>query len=94
MDREDELTKRWRASKGPLTETDRGAVWEGYGVYIDSGIEMGPEERKGAFVSAGVDGPLDDLLDEDARRRKKEIEEYLEEELGDGNEGGGDPMEE
>jgi hypothetical protein len=78
-DREDELTKRWRASKGPLTETARGAVWEGYGVYVDRAIEMSKEERKGALVLHSLDDPEDDSEAEYRRRRKQEIDELLEE---------------
>jgi hypothetical protein len=95
VDREEELTKRWRATPGPLTETKRGAVWEGYGVYVDRDIEVRREERKGALVVASVDKPVAEAAkNEDEERRRKEIEELLDEEMGDGSGGSGDEMEE
>ncbi|KAF2692174.1 hypothetical protein K458DRAFT_411826 [Lentithecium fluviatile CBS 122367] len=92
--REEELTKRWKVTKGPLTERQRGAVWEGWGVYVDAPIEMQEEERKGAFVvgrggDGGVDGKANAEAEEE-ERRMREIEELLEEE----EESEGDPMEE
>ena len=47
--REELLTKRWRVAPGPMTSYDRGAVWEGWGVYVDKGVEMSAAERAGAF---------------------------------------------
>lgn len=83
-DREAQLTKRWRTSKGPMTLVDRGAVWEGWAAVLDRGIEMSARERKGALLHSG-------LVDEgvegkrrfggaEAERRRREIEELLEEE--------------
>ncbi|KAI4960552.1 hypothetical protein J4E86_002175 [Alternaria arbusti] len=74
--RERELTKRWRASRGRMTATQRGAVWEGWAVEVDREIALGKEDRKGAFVqNALVDG-VDENSDE--ARRRREIEELLE----------------
>lgn len=74
--RERELTKRWRASRGRMTTTQRGAVWEGWAVEVDREIALSKEDRKGAFVQNalvdGVDG------DSDEARRRREIEELLE----------------
>jgi hypothetical protein len=74
--RERELTKRWRASRGRMKETERGAVWEGWAVDIDEEIAMSREDRMGAFVQdALIDG-----VDQDSEevRRRKEIDELLE----------------
>jgi hypothetical protein len=77
--REELLTKRWRASEGPMTQRDRGAVWEGWGVTIDRPIEMGREERKGLMIMKRV---IDDGTE--ARRtaeqeaKYREMEEYME----------------
>jgi hypothetical protein len=74
--RERELTKRWRTSKGRMTATERGAIWEGWAVEIDREIAMSREDRKGAFVqNALVDG-IDENSDE--MRRRREIDELLE----------------
>ncbi|KAI4714966.1 hypothetical protein J4E89_000650 [Alternaria sp. Ai002NY15] len=74
--RERELTKRWRASRGRMTATQRGAVWEGWAVEVDREMALDKEDRKGAFVqNALVDG-VDENSDE--ARRKREIEELLE----------------
>ncbi|KAI4937159.1 uncharacterized protein J4E92_001887 [Alternaria infectoria] len=74
--RERELTKRWRASRGRMTATQRGAVWEGWAVEVDREIALNKEDRKGAFVqNALVDG-VDENSDE--ARRRREIEELLE----------------
>jgi hypothetical protein len=78
--RERELTKRWRASQGPMTQRDRGAVWEGWGVVLDRGIEMGKGEREGAFLSSWmVDEGVAMKRTEEQERRWREIEEMLEE---------------
>ena len=84
--REQELTKRWRASKGLMTQRDRGAVWEGYGVTLDKGIEMVKADREGAFVwSWMVDEGGDkkvNLTEEEREHaaRMKELEELEREE--------------
>ncbi|KAF2035468.1 hypothetical protein EK21DRAFT_54177 [Setomelanomma holmii] len=79
--REDLMTKRWRASPGPMTQRDRGAVWEGWGVTLDRGMEMGAGERKGALLSSWlVDEGVDKRVDEEAERRRRELEELMEEE--------------
>jgi hypothetical protein len=80
--REDDLTKRWRASQGPMTQRERGAVWEGWGAVLDREIEMGKKDREGAILSSclideGVDGQRRGPEEE---RRWREIEELLEEE--------------
>lgn len=87
--REEELTKRWRVSRGPMTRVDRGAVWEGWGVVVDKGVEMGVSERRDALKSevipagqmalGGEDGcgSFDDACEAD--RRKKEMEELMDE---------------
>lgn len=49
-DRENHITKRWRVSPGPMTLRDRGAIWEGWAVALDQGIEMSAKERVGARV--------------------------------------------
>lgn len=78
-DREEELTKRWRATRGAMKARNRGAVWEGWGVRVDHPVEMTREERKGA-VKLGVKwiGEPEER-DPDAERRKREIDELLEE---------------
>ncbi|KAJ4315188.1 hypothetical protein N0V94_006067 [Neodidymelliopsis sp. IMI 364377] len=87
--REEELTKRWRVSRGPMTAVDRGAVWEGWGLYVDQEIAMSAVERKDALRSSagglfgnveGLGGqlPVDDDADEVARR-KKEMQELMDE---------------
>ena len=88
--REIELTKRWRTSRGPMTSSDRGAVWEGWGVYVDQTIEMSAGERKDALkneartvpeVRQGEDegyGPCSEP--EETLRRRKELEELMDEE--------------
>ena len=74
--RERELTKRWRASRGRMAATQRGAVWEGWAVEVDREIALDKDDRKGAFVqNALVDG-VDENSDE--ARRRREIEELLE----------------
>ena len=88
--REVELTKRWRVSRGPMTSCDRGAVWEGWGVYVNREIEMSAAEREGALrselkASVKVDdggvgdgyGPYSD--DMEAEKRRKEMEELMDE---------------
>jgi hypothetical protein len=40
--REERVTKRWRVG--------RGAVWEGYGVVVDRGVEMHGGEREGRMA--------------------------------------------
>jgi hypothetical protein len=88
-DRERDLTKRWRATKGPMTQRDRGAVWEGWAVCLDREIEMGAEERRGAFLSSGLidegvhrkaGGVVVGTVDhEEVERRRREMEELMEE---------------
>lgn len=77
--REENLTKRWRVSQGKMSAAERGAVWEGWAVGVDKEISMSREEREGAliyqdYISLGVD------MSEQRARRRKEIEELLEEE--------------
>lgn len=81
--REHELTKRWRVTKGPMTRVERGAVWEGWAATLDKGIEMSARERMGAVVSSdlideGVEKKKGRDEDEEEReRRRKEIEELM-----------------
>ncbi|KAJ4365257.1 hypothetical protein N0V83_008876 [Neocucurbitaria cava] len=82
--REEELTKRWRATKGLMMRYDRGAVWEGWAATLDRGIEMTAKDRIGAFVDRwlideGTDNkPLRTEEDYEMERRRKEVEEELE----------------
>jgi len=103
--RELDLTKRWRASKGPMTQQDRGAVWEGYGVTLDREIVMSAQERQGALVykwlvDEGVDKKPEAKMTEEEvwlaqRRRELEELERQEEEMGiDWDEEFGEEMEE
>lgn len=90
--REEKLTKRWKINRGAMTNYDRGSVWEGWGVYVDRGLEMSAAERKDALLGveeekarrarAGNSGEeLDPNSDEyEVERRRKEIEELIEEE--------------
>ena len=55
-ERENSLTKRWRATQGVMTEDERGSVWEGWAVGVSMKIAMSAEERKGAFVPNGRKG--------------------------------------
>jgi hypothetical protein len=73
--RERELTKRWRASRGRMTATERGAVWEGWAVEIDKEIALSKEERMGTFVQDELIDGIDENSDE--VRRRREIEELL-----------------
>ncbi|KAF1849951.1 uncharacterized protein K460DRAFT_270192 [Cucurbitaria berberidis CBS 394.84] len=79
--REQDLTKRWRVTKGPMTRFDRGAVWEGWAAVLDKGIEMSSQERMGAVISSGlIDGGVKKKRDADEierERRRKEIEELM-----------------
>ncbi|ENI02930.1 hypothetical protein COCC4DRAFT_144604 [Bipolaris maydis ATCC 48331] len=74
--REREVTKRWRTSMGPMTENERGAVWEGWGVEIDRQVKMRKEERMGAVV-------LDSIIDGtkarnwERERRQREMKELF-----------------
>lgn len=68
--REELLTKRWRVAPGPMTSFDRGAVWEGWGVYVDKGVEMSAVERVGAW-RMGVSAVSEE--------RRREIEELIRE---------------
>jgi hypothetical protein len=74
-DREEDLTKRWRVSPGFATEKQRGAVWEGWGVQIDSRIEISENERKGR-----LEGSLADWSTE-LSRKDREFEAALEAEV-------------
>jgi hypothetical protein len=77
--RERELTKRWRASKGPMTASGRGAVWEGWAVEIDREIRLSKEERRDAVVlDTLIDGR--DVIDSEQERRQREMDALLMEE--------------
>ncbi|KAF2833673.1 hypothetical protein CC86DRAFT_339122 [Ophiobolus disseminans] len=90
--REHAVTKRWRASKGPMTQVERGAVWEGYGVTLDRAIEMSAAERLGADVESWIvdegtcEKPESRMTEEELRekREQRELEELVaaEEEAG------------
>ncbi|KAF2127304.1 hypothetical protein P153DRAFT_398652 [Dothidotthia symphoricarpi CBS 119687] len=79
-DRENDLTKRWRCTRGPMTGWDRGAVWEGWAAVLERGIEMVGEERRGAVVSLGV---VDEGVgreggdDDEEERRRREVDELM-----------------
>ncbi|KAF2625322.1 hypothetical protein BU25DRAFT_492965 [Macroventuria anomochaeta] len=87
--REELLTKRWRVSRGPMTIYDRGAVWEGWGAFVDRGIEMSAAEREGAVKSeVEVSGKVEDggmgdgyapYGDAEKERRRREVEELMDE---------------
>lgn len=78
--REHDLTKRWRTSRGPTTLIDRGAVWEGWAVYVDKEIELSASERKGAVLSSGlIDEGVERKVDEEAMRRRREMDELMDE---------------
>ncbi|KAF2004964.1 hypothetical protein P154DRAFT_585230 [Amniculicola lignicola CBS 123094] len=62
-DREEDLTKRWRATKGPMRRRDRGAVWEGYGIRIDQVVEIKGGQRKTGIVFRDMGGLLGDRWD-------------------------------
>jgi hypothetical protein len=104
--REQQLTKRWRASKGPMTQRDRGAVWEGCGVTLDKGIEMSKADREGAYVWSWIvdEGTHKKVnLTEEEREHEKRMRELEEWESMEAEEGvdleelygpeGGDEME-
>lgn len=88
MAREEDLTKRWRVSRGPMTSWDRGAVWEGWGVVVDRAVNLSQIERQGALRSEvkgseGVDCGWSSDGDE-VVRRQNEMDELMDEsELGD-----------
>ncbi|EUC46805.1 hypothetical protein COCMIDRAFT_91760 [Bipolaris oryzae ATCC 44560] len=74
--REREVTKRWRVSRGPMTESARGAVWEGWGVEVDRQIKMRREERMGAVVlDSVIDGTK--ARDWEEERRQREMKTLL-----------------
>ncbi|EMD60018.1 hypothetical protein COCSADRAFT_346476 [Bipolaris sorokiniana ND90Pr] len=81
--REREVTKRWRTSKGPMTASERGAVWEGWGVEVDKQVKMGMEERMGAVVlDSLIDGTK--TRDWEWERRQREMKELFVEEDEEG----------
>lgn len=81
-ERERELTKRWRVSPGPMTASERGAVWEGWAVELDRGVSLERDERLGAVIHDFlVDG--ESAADRERERRRMEIEELLGEDDGD-----------
>lgn len=77
--RERELTKRWRVSKGRMTGSERGAVWEGWGVEVDREVSLSREERSGAVLHDRIIYGESEA-DKERERRRREIEEMLEEE--------------
>ncbi|KAF3031442.1 hypothetical protein E8E12_001617 [Didymella heteroderae] len=87
--RENDLTKRWRTSPGPMTSSARGAVWEGWGVYVDRAIQLTAEERKDAMKNEAQTVPrVEEGRDEgygpygepdEALRRREEMDELMDE---------------
>ena len=77
--REEDLTKRWRATPGIMTQEERGSVWEGWAVTIDKTIGMDGEERKGAVVTVDL-GPEKVGEEAEEERRRREFEAMMEEE--------------
>jgi hypothetical protein len=93
-ERERELTKRWRASQGPMTQRDRGAVWEGWGVTLDTGIEISKREREGVMASLRiVDDGMESMRSEVEEERWREMERLMQEDE-DEDEDEGQNMEE
>lgn len=77
--RERELTKRWRVTNGPMTETKRGAVWEGWAVVVDREIKITKPERTGVVLFDPLINGMDEAwLEKETRRR--ELEELMAEE--------------
>ncbi|OAK96011.1 hypothetical protein IQ06DRAFT_360341 [Phaeosphaeriaceae sp. SRC1lsM3a] len=68
--REASVTKRWRATPGPMSLRDRGAVWEGWGAVVDKGINMSAEEREGALAIG--------RRSKEEERIERELEELME----------------
>jgi hypothetical protein len=63
-----------------MTQRDRGAVWEGWGVTLDRGIEMSKEEREGVMVSLRVvDDGMEKVRTEEEEERWREMERLMEE---------------
>lgn len=100
-DREEELTKRWRSTPGPMTAWGRGSVWEGWAVGVDTPVEMGYEERHGdgIMVLKSLDGRLGYGLSEEEwaykEMRRREVEEMIAEDEEDvSDEQAGEEMEE
>lgn len=79
-DREDTLTKRWRATPGMMKAIDRGSVWEGWGVKVDRGVEMGEEERVGRTIMDEVVQREKSEEELDKERKLRELEEWEAEE--------------
>ena len=74
-----DMTKRWRVTKGPMKQFDRGAVWEGYAVNVDKSIELSADEREKAWLKSGlIDAGFECELDPEIARRRQKIEEMLE----------------
>lgn len=68
--REASMTKRWRATPGPMSLRDRGAVWEGWGAVVDKGINMSAKEREGALAIG--------RRSKEEERIERELEELME----------------
>lgn len=83
--RENELTKRWRVTHGPMTSCSRGAVWEGWGVYVNQEVAMSLTERRNALRTKADSSDIDGKSKSDmveAERRRKEMEALMDEEDG------------
>ncbi|KAF9738746.1 amino acid transporter [Paraphaeosphaeria minitans] len=96
--REEELTKRWRSSPGPMTARCRGSVWEGWALVVDAPVEMGYEERhgEGVIVNQSLDGHRGFGLTaeewEYREMRRREVEEMIAEDEEDVSDEEGGPM--
>lgn len=99
-DREEEVTKRWRVTPGQMRAKMRGAVWEGWAVYVDRPVEMGYEERHGVgnTVHRSLDGRKGFGLTEEEMWEKeritREIDEMIAEDEANNDSEEGEVMEE
>jgi hypothetical protein len=71
LNREEELTKRWRVTPAPREEHKRGSVWEGWAMAIDKQIEIQATERGTAVMHAQFD---------EEEEREEELDEVMDEE--------------
>ncbi|KAH4259071.1 hypothetical protein HBI04_109160 [Parastagonospora nodorum] len=79
--REELLTKRWRVTPGPLTQIDRGAVWEGWGVSIGRPIGMTRAEREGVMrMKWVIDDGSERVRSVEEEEKWKEMEDFMDEE--------------
>ncbi|USP76764.1 uncharacterized protein yc1106_04038 [Curvularia clavata] len=91
--RERELTKRWRVTNGPMTETKRGAIWEGWAAVVDREIKITKPERTGAVMfDSLINGRDEAWLEKEARLRELEALMEEEEALDDSDDNSGSEM--